>query len=131
VAYGLFRLAGWQEAFNLIAHDLFGYAMIVLALGLVWVEFWLIDWLLVPVVRMSREEVVKAGLAEARAEIERQRAQQAGEPPHDHHTPHPAAPFLPLTPTGTSHGATAAGGTIAHKADTGTPPPRPAPGAGP
>lgn len=131
VASGLVLLAGWKEAFDFIVHDFAGWAMMPLALGLVWVEFWVIDWLLVPVVRMSREEVVKAGLAEARAEIERQRAQQAGESPRDHHTPHPAAPFLPLTPTGTSHGATAAGGTIAHKADTGTPPPRSAPGAGP
>jgi hypothetical protein len=124
--------AGWKPAFDFIVHEYAGYAMMPLALGLVWAEFKLIDWLLVPVQKMSREEVVKAGLAEARAEIERQAAgrkawqegrPRAGEPPH------PAAPFLPLSPTGTSHGATAAGGTIARQADD-TPPP-PGPGAGP
>lgn len=126
VASGLVLLAGWREAFEWIVHDLAGYAMIVLALGLVWVEFRLIDWLLVPVIRMSREEVVKAGLVEARAEIERQEAAKRGEPTRE---PHPAAPFLPLTPAGTSHGATAAGGTITPRTDGQAP--RPAAGAGP
>lgn len=123
VASGLVLLAGWREAFNFIVHDLAGWAMMPLALGLVWAEFWLIDWLLIPVVRMSREEVVKAGFAEARAEIERQEAAKrlAEQAPA---APHPAAPFLPLTPDGTSHGATAAGGTL-------NPPPRPRPGARP
>lgn len=127
VASGLVLLAGWKEAFDFIVHDFAGWAMMPLALGIVWLEFKLIDWLLVPVVRMSREEVVKAGLAEAKAEIERQeadkRARQAGEVPRDSDQ-HPAAPFLPLTPAGTSHGATAAGGTI-------TPRPDPGPGAAP
>lgn len=130
VVSGLVLLAGWKEAFDVIVHDFAGWAMMPLALGLVWAEFRLIDWLLVPVVRMSREEVVKAGLAEARAEIERQRSQQAGEVPR-RSDPHPAAPFLPITPTGTSHGATAAGGTIAQQADTATPAPRPRPGSTP
>jgi exosortase/archaeosortase family protein len=127
VVSGLVLVAGWKEAFDLIVHEYAGYAMMPLALGLVWLEFRLIDWLLVPVVRMSREEVVKAGLAEARAEIERQeadrRARQAGEVRRES-DPHPAAPFLPLTPAGTAHGATAAGGTI-------TPRPDPGPGAAP
>jgi exosortase/archaeosortase family protein len=127
VVSGLVLVAGWKELFDAIVHVGAGYAMIVLALGIVWAEFKLIDGLLVPVVRMSREEVVKAGLAEARAEIERQevdrRARQAGGVPRDS-DPHPAAPFLPLTPAGTAHGATAAGGTI-------TPRPDPGPGAAP
>lgn len=123
VVSGLVLLAGWRQAFDIIVHDFAGWAMMPLALGLVWVEFKLIDWLLVPVVRMSREEVVKAGLAEARAEIERQeaakRALQAGEVGRDPN-PHPAAPFLPLTPAGTSHGATATGGTITPRPDPGS-----------
>jgi exosortase len=128
VASGLVLLAGWREAFEWIVHDLAGYAMIVLALGLVWLEFKLIDWLLVPVVRMSRDEVVKGGLVEARAEIERQESARRAVPANE---PHPAAPFLPLTPTGTSHGATAAGGTISPRSAGQTPPPRPEPGVGP
>ncbi|MCU0703050.1 MAG: exosortase/archaeosortase family protein [Fimbriiglobus sp.] len=125
VVSGLVLLAGWKEAFDFIVHDFAGWAMMPLALGLVWAEFKLIDWLLVPVVRMSREEVVKAGLAEARAEIERQEIARRGNAPAGKADPHPAAPFLPLTPAGTSHGATAAGGTIANPA---TPPPRPGSG---
>jgi exosortase len=126
VASGLVLLAGWQKAFDFIVHEFAGLLMPVLALGLVWLEFKLIDWLLVPVQYMTREEVVKAGLAEAKAEIERQAAERqamhetlaarTGRVAAD--TPHPAAPFLPLTPSGTAHGATAAGGT--HP----TPPPR-------
>jgi len=122
VISGLVLVAGWRQAFELIVHEYAGYAMILPALGLMWVEFWLIDWVLVPVVRMSREEVVRAGLAEARAEIERQeaakRALQAGEIGRDPN-PHPAAPYLPLTPAGTSHGATATGGTITPRTDSG------------
>ncbi len=128
VASGLVLLAGWREAFDVIVHDFAGWAMMPLALGLVWLEFKLIDWLLVPVIRMTGEEVVKAGLVEARAEIERKDAARRAVPANE---PHPAAPFLPLTPAGTSHGATAAGGTIAPRPDGQTPPPRPQPGAGP
>lgn len=132
VVSGLVLLAGWKDAFDFIVHDLAGWVMMPLALGIVWAEFKLIDWLLVPVVRMSREEVVKAGLAEAKAEIERQeadkRARQAGERQRDSDQ-HPAAPFLPLTPAGTAHGATAGGGTLDR--DGNTPPPRSGPGAAP
>lgn len=127
VVSGLVLVAGWTDAFNFIVHEYAGYAMMPLALGLVWAEFKLIDWLLVPVQKMSREEVVKAGLAEAKAEIERQEAErkawQEGRP-RATGEPHPAAPFLPFTPTGTAHGATAAGGTIAQQAGTATPPPK-------
>lgn len=120
VACGLMLLAGWREAYKLIAHDLAGLVMILLSLGLVWLEFKLIDWLLVPVIRMSRDEVVKAGLADARAEIERQDATKRVVPAP---VPHPAAPFLPLTPAGTSHGATATGGTINPRPTADKPPP--------
>lgn len=135
VVSGLVLRAGWKPAFDLIVHDFAGWLMMPLALGLVWAEFKLIDWLLVPVQKMSREEVVKAGLAEAKAEIERQeagrKAWQEGRP-RTGSEPHPAAPFLPLTPAGTSHGATATGGTIAQQTDdTPAPPTRPGPGAGP
>ncbi len=118
VACGLMLLAGWREAYKLIAHDLAGLVMILLSLGLVWLEFKLIDWLLVPVIRMSREEVVRAGIAEARAEIERQETTKRVST-----SPHPAAPFLPLTPAGTSHGATATGGTINPRPTGDKPPP--------
>lgn len=128
VVSGLVLLAGWREAFDVIVHDMAGWAMMPIALGLVWLEFKLIDWLLVPVVRMSREEVVKAGLVEARAEIERQESARRAGPATD---PHPAAPFLPLTPAGTSHGATAAGGTLSPRTDGQNPPPRSGPGASP
>jgi exosortase/archaeosortase family protein len=134
VVSGLVLWAGWKGAFDLIVHDFAGWLMMPLALGLVWAEFKLIDWLLVPVQRMSREEVVKAGLAEAKAEIERQEAERKAwheGRPRTAGEPHPAAPFLPLTPAGTAHGATAAGGTIARQSDDTPPPNHPGPGAGP
>ena len=131
VASGLVLVAGWKPAFDFIVHDFAGWLMPIAGLGLVWAEFKLIDWLLVPVERVSREEALKAGMAEARAEIERQQRQRqawtgADTPPPA--TPHPAAPFLPLTRSGTAHGATAAGGTLANPPET--PPPK-APPEGP
>jgi exosortase len=134
VVSGLVLRAGWKEAFDLVIHDFAGWAMMLPALGLVWLEFRLIDWVLIPVTYLSREEVVKAGLAEARAEIAKQEADRkalqealaarGGRPAGPGET-HPAAPFLPLTRAGTSHGATAAGGTIATPADTPPPPEAP------
>ncbi len=125
VASGLVLAAGWKEAFEFIIHDLAGFLMLLLALGLVWVEFKVIDWLFVPVEQASREEALKAGMAEARAEIERQQKQRQAWSD----TPHPAAPYLPLTRAGTAHGATAAGGTMANPPHT--PPPKAPPPGGP
>ena len=128
---GLVLLAGWKQAFDFIVHDFAGWLMMPLALGIIWLEFKLLDWLFVPVQYMSRDEVAKAGFAEARAEIERAAAESKAM--HEtvsartgrHTTPpserHPAADFLPLTAAGTSHAATVAGGTYVI-----VPPPPPA-----
>ena len=133
---GLVLIAGWQQAFDFIVHDFAGWLMMPMALGIIWLEFKLLDWLFVPVQYMSREEVAKAGFAEARAEIERADAESKAmhdiisarsgrhtEPPAERH---PAAPFLPLTPAGTSHAATAAGGTF-YRAPPTPPPSQPKP----
>jgi len=136
---GLVLVAGWQRAFEFIVHDFAGWAMMPVALGLIWLEFCVLDWLFTPVVYMSREEVAKAGFSEARAEIERAEAervarQQATTSRTSRHAApaerHPAAPFLPLTAAGTSHAATAAGGTISMEPlpPPQTPPPPPSPG---
>ena len=128
---GLVLLAGWKQAFDFIVHDFAGWLMMPLALGIIWLEFKLLDWLFVPVQYMSRDEVAKAGFAEARAEIERAAAESKAmhetvsartgrhtAPPSERH---PAADFLPLTAAGTSHAATVAGGTYVI-----VPPPPPA-----
>jgi len=133
---GLVLLAGWKQAFDFIVHDFAGWLMMPLALGIIWLEFKLLDWLFVPVQYLSREEVARAAFAEARAEMGRQQAERKAlqetmahrsERSGRHAEPHPAAQFLPLTPAGTSHGATAAGGTIAPPTQSDTPPP---PGGG-
>jgi exosortase len=131
IVSGLVLLAGWKEAFDFIVHDFAGWLMMPLALGIIWAEFKLLDWLFVPVQYMSREEVAKAGFAEARAEIERAAAEskamqetitaRTGRHPVPTGERHPAAAFLPLTAAGTSHAATAAGGTF----NQATPPPKP------
>ncbi len=132
IASGLVLLAGWRQAFDLIVHDFAGWLMMPIALGLIWLELWLIDWLFVPVQYISREEALKAGFAEARADIERARlekeqiqaalAARSGRVDRPGQDRHPAADFLPLSPAGTSHGATAAGGTIRLEQ---SPPPKP------
>lgn len=48
VGTGLVYHAGWTEFGNLIVHDLFGWLMMPVALGMIWAEFRIIDWLLVP-----------------------------------------------------------------------------------
>ena len=66
VASGLVLSAGWKGAFDLIVHDFAGWAMMPLALGLVWAEFKLIDWLFVPAERrVTAAEVLRAGLPPA------------------------------------------------------------------
>lgn len=134
VVCGLVKLAGWQWLFDIIVHEYAGWFMPPVGLGLIWLEFKLIDWLLVPVQYMSREEVMRAGFAEARAEIERQEAERramqeaiaarTGKTPPPVGEPHPVAPFLPLTKSGTSHGATASGGTFTQPRSVDTPPPQ-------
>jgi exosortase len=132
IVSGLVLIAGWKQAFDFIVHDFAGWLMMPLALGIIWAEFKLLDWLFTPVTYMSREEVAKAGFAEARAEIERAAAEskamqeavsaRSGRHPVPTGERHPAAAFLPLTAAGTSHAATAAGGTFNQ-----TPPPPPKP----
>jgi exosortase/archaeosortase family protein len=137
IASGLVLLAGWRAAFDLIVHDFAGWLMVPVALGFIWLELWLIDWLFVPVSYLSRDEVAKAGFAEARADIakaeeERKQVQAAVaarsarmEHPGTERERHPAADFLPLTPAGTSHGATATGGTFRLEPTDEPPPPEP------
>lgn len=48
VVTGLVYHAGWTQLGDLIVHDLAGWLMMPLALGFVWLELKLIDWVIVP-----------------------------------------------------------------------------------
>jgi exosortase len=52
-------IAGWKKLGDLIIHDLAGYLMMPLALGFIWLELKLIDWLFVVPVRPDRDAVLK------------------------------------------------------------------------
>ena len=52
---GLVYYAGWTRAGDLIVHDLAGWLMMPLALGLLWVELRLIDWVVEPVERVTAD----------------------------------------------------------------------------
>ncbi|MGL6095427.1 MAG: exosortase/archaeosortase family protein [Fimbriiglobus sp.] len=59
VLTGLVYHAGWKELGDLIVHDLFGWLMMPLALGLIWVELRVIDWVFVPARDVTRDEVLR------------------------------------------------------------------------
>ena len=51
--------------------------MMPFALGMVWLEFRIIDWIIPPVEFASMEEVTKASLAKAAEKIKREEAERA------------------------------------------------------
>jgi hypothetical protein len=53
-------IAGWRQLGDLIVHDLAGYLMMPLALGFLWLELKLIDWLFVLPEQVDRDAVLKA-----------------------------------------------------------------------
>ncbi len=60
VCTGLVYHAGWTEVGNLVVHDFFGWLMMPIALGMVWLEFRVIDWLLVPVEKADAGQLFQA-----------------------------------------------------------------------
>lgn len=62
VGTGLVYHAGWTEFGNLIVHDLFGWLMMPVALGIIWAEFKLIYWLIVPVETADAGQILQANL---------------------------------------------------------------------
>lgn len=55
----LVYIAGWKELGDLIVHDLAGYLMMPLALGFIWLELRVIDWLFVVPEAPDRDAVLK------------------------------------------------------------------------
>ena len=60
VTTGLVYYAGWTELGDMIVHDLFGWLMMPMALAFIWAEFRLIDWLFVPVVPVTQDDLLRA-----------------------------------------------------------------------
>lgn len=58
IVTGLVYHAGWTQLGDLIVHDLFGWLMMPMALGLIWLELKLLDWLLVPDQQESQRDAV-------------------------------------------------------------------------
>ena len=76
VVTGLVYHAGWKELGDFVVHDLAGWLMMPFALALVWLEFKLIDWIIVPVEFASMEEITKASLTKAAEKIHREEAER-------------------------------------------------------
>jgi exosortase len=66
VATGLVYHAGWKGFGDAIGHDMAGWLMMPVALGIIWLELWLLDWVWVPVEYATTDEVAKALLVRAR-----------------------------------------------------------------
>jgi len=72
VVTGLVYHAGWKAFGDAIAHDMAGWLMMPVALGIIWLELWLLDWIWVPVEYATTDEVAKALLARARQKSKRE-----------------------------------------------------------
>ncbi len=55
---GLVYWMGWERLGNLVVHDLAGWLMMPLALGLLWLELRVIDWVVEPVERVGTGEAL-------------------------------------------------------------------------
>ncbi len=77
VVTGLVYHAGWKELGDFVVHDLAGWLMMPFALGLIWLEFRLIDWILMPVEFASMEEVTKGSFTQAAEKIRREEVERA------------------------------------------------------
>lgn len=65
VVTALVYIAGWQKLTDLIIHDLAGYLMMPLALGFLWLELKLIDWLFVVRQGPDRDDVLRSARSKA------------------------------------------------------------------
>lgn len=83
VVTGLVYHAGWKQFGDAVAHDMAGWLMMPLALGVIWVELWLLDWIWEPVEFATTDEVAKALMdrARAKAAADDARRAQLGLPP--------------------------------------------------
>ena len=66
VGTGLVYYAGWTRLGDLVVHDLAGWLMMPLALGILWLELKLMDWVTEPDVRLSTNELLGLGGRESR-----------------------------------------------------------------
>jgi exosortase len=62
---GLIYHAGWKQLGDLIVHDLFGWLMMPLALGLVWAGLKILDWVVVTKYQATKQAVIGATLQRA------------------------------------------------------------------
>lgn len=83
VVTGLVYHAGWKKFGDAVAHDMAGWLMMPLALGVIWVELRLMDWIWEPVEYATTGEVAKALLDRAREKVSEDDARRAqlGLPP--------------------------------------------------
>ncbi len=58
VATGLVYHAGWTRLGHALVHDLFGWAMMPLALALIWIELRLLAWVVVPEEHLTTREAL-------------------------------------------------------------------------
>lgn len=83
VATGLVYHAGWKGFGDAIGHDMAGWLMMPVALGIIWLELRLLDWIWVPVEFATTDEVAKALLERAREKAVRDMARIAPAKPED------------------------------------------------
>jgi exosortase len=84
-ATGIVYAYGWRWLGSVIVHDLAGWLMMPIALGLIWLELKVIDWTFEPVKRVKRYEFIKTNYIAAQQEapliLGRRRSRRAGDGP--------------------------------------------------
>jgi exosortase len=76
VVTGLIYHAGWKELGDQFVHDFAGWLMMPFALGMIWLEFKVIDWLLVTKEYATTEEYAKVAMANTAAKMKREDAER-------------------------------------------------------
>jgi len=77
VVTGLIYHAGWKSLGDSFVHDFAGWLMMPFALGMIWLAFKLIDWLLVVKELATAEEFAKVAMAKTAAKMKREDAVSA------------------------------------------------------
>jgi exosortase len=77
VVTGLVYHAGWKQLGDSIVHDFAGWLMMPFALGMIWLEFKLIDWLWITKEYASAEEFTKVSLAGSAAKRKKEDEEHA------------------------------------------------------
>jgi exosortase len=97
---GIVYANGWHWLGTVVVHDLAGWLMMPVALGLIWIELKAIDWIFQPVVRLKKYEFIKKNYLVAQQDaplvMGRRKVRKAGDATSARVTVEPGPKPIPL-----------------------------------